>query len=242
MHFLFGILSTKKKEGRENENGIIGDAPIEHLNHSFEELIGQSCEIRTKLGNQAYLLDKYLSYLFESTNRTQVYVAASDGFDTAGELNGLCYSVIRDDPKYKDHPFYEQVKAYIDAHPLKHQEPHTKVPIYCSALAGDFLKYSAEKYFDKIKSDSVSVLDICNLCDLYDKICGLLGSEETMENLNLLFQQRFLITTAMAAFLQGMTNQLLYSLTYRDRESSKQIFQLILDERTSHSAGEQKRK
>lgn len=51
-----------------------------------------------------------------------------------------------------------------------------------------------------------------------------------MENLNILYCQRFLIANAMDIFLQGMTNQLLYSLTYRDRETSKQVFQLLLDE------------
>jgi hypothetical protein len=46
--------------------------------------------------------------------------------------------------------------------------------------------------------------------------------------------QRFLIGKAMDIFLQGMTNQLLYSLTYRDRETSKQVFQLLLDEAFYH--------
>jgi hypothetical protein len=33
----------------------------------------------------------------------------------------------------------------------------------------------------------------------------------------------------IAGFMQGLANDLLYSLTYRDSETSKQIFQLIMD-------------
>ena len=51
-----------------------------------------------------------------------------------------------------------------------------------------------------------------------------------MEQLNLPFCQRFLNIKAMDIFLLGMTNQLLYSLTYRDRETWSQVFQLLLDE------------
>lgn len=52
-----------------------------------------------------------------------------------------------------------------------------------------------------------------------------------MERLNLLFRQRFLIVTAMQVYLQSMTNQLMYALTTRDRETQKQVFQIILDGR-----------
>jgi len=48
-----------------------------------------------------------------------------------------------------------------------------------------------------------------------------------MERLNLLIRQRFLIVTPMAAFLQGLTTDLLLNLTCRDPESDKQIFQLV---------------
>jgi hypothetical protein len=51
-----------------------------------------------------------------------------------------------------------------------------------------------------------------------------------MEHLNLLFCQRFLIVKAMDIFLQKMANRLLHSLTWRDRETLKQVLQLLLDE------------
>lgn len=119
---------------------------------------------------------------------------------------------------------------YIDAHQLKFQERPTRVSAYCSMLSGNFLETVCKQYYEEFSNDTLAILDICDLHDLYSRICEILGGEDAMESLNLLFHQRFLIVTAINVFLQGMTNQLLYSLTYRDMETSKQVFQLLLDE------------
>jgi len=214
----------------ENESGFLGDASVKHLKLSFAEFIKQAAEIRTKLGKQGYLLDKYLSYLFETSNEILAYEAASEGFETGGILNGLCSGILSGDSKNTDHPFYDEVEAYIEAHPLKSQERATKVSVYCSVLIERCLDSMCEKYYERIEASTHAVLDVCDFRNLYNRISEVLGGEEAMENLNLLFRQRFLIVTAMAAFLQGITNELLYSLTYRDRESFKQVFQLLLDE------------
>ena len=54
-----------------------------------------------------------------------------------------------------------------------------------------------------------------------------------MERLNLLIRQRFLLVSPMAAFLQGLTTDLLLNLTCRDPESSKQLFQLVIGDETA---------
>ncbi|MEA4954376.1 MAG: hypothetical protein VB096_02510 [Pseudoflavonifractor sp.] len=70
------------------------------------------------------------------------------------------------------------------------------------------------------------LLDIVRLRDLYRTLTALLGSEYELERLNLLLRQRFLIVTPMSAFLQRLTNDLLYSLVSRDIETGKQAVQL----------------
>ena len=42
-------------------------------------------------------------------------------------------------------------------------------------------------------------------------------------------KERILIVSSISAFTQGLTNQLLYCLTYRDAQTSKQVFQLMLE-------------
>lgn len=213
----------------ENESGILGSASVDNLNRSFKEFLRQATEIRIRLGKQRYLLDKYLSYLFEATNGILAYEAA-EGFETESTLNSLCTEILRGDTKSNDHPFYKRVKAFIDAHPLKYQESFTKLSLYDLMLSGSYLESVYEQYYTDLVDDIKAFLDIVDLNSLYNKICEALGGEKEMEHLNLLFCQRFLIAKAMDIFLQGMTNQLLYSLTYRDRETSKQVLQLLLDE------------
>lgn len=62
--------------------------------------------------------------------------------------------------------------------------------------------------------------------DLYRKVSAILGSEEPLEQINLLLRQRFMLVTPMAAFLQGLTNDLLYSITDRDIETGRRAVQL----------------
>lgn len=214
----------------ENESGILGSASVDNLKRSFKEFFKQAAEIRIRLGKQKYLLDKYLSYLFEATNGILAYEAATEGFETESTLNSLCGEIQKGDTKSNDHPFYEQVKSFIDAHHLNYQESFTKLSLYDVMLSCSYLESVYEQYYTDLVADIRAFLDIVDLNDLYNKICEVLGGEKEMEQLNLLFCQRFLIARAMDIFLQGMTNQLLYSLTFRDRETSKQVFQLLLDE------------
>ena len=149
--------------------------------------------------------------MFKSqTNQQLVYSTASDGFGAAGELIGICAGIIRGESSNADHSYFEQAREYINTHPLNYQELYTQTSMYCVLLNSDFMKTTAEEFFIKVKNESIAVLDICDLHELYSKICDLLGGEEAMERLNLLFRQRFLIADTMAIFHQAMTNQLLY--------------------------------
>lgn len=44
------------------------------------------------------------------------------------------------------------------------------------------------------------------------------------------FERRFLVVPLQNAFLQGFADSYLYALLFRDIETNKQVFQLILDE------------
>ena len=176
--YAFYIWGTSRLnlKGRENmnifgnESGVLCSASVEHLKRSFEEFFQQAVEILTKLGKQGYLLDKYLSYLFEATNGILTYEAASEGFEAVSTLNSLCDGILKGDSKNKDHPFYEQVKAFIETHTLKYKERSTKVLLYSLMLSCDFLESIYEQYYMDISEDIRAFLDIIDLNNLYPKI------------------------------------------------------------------------
>jgi hypothetical protein len=213
----------------EKERDFIGDISMENMRHAYDEFLAQAREIRKRLGKQAYLFDKYLEYLMESTNSTLAYEASTDGFDKALKLREICMDVVLKKEKNTNHPFFWNAKAFIEAHPLDCMENQTKVALYVAMLSNDFLEFEAKTYCEEQKSELSEVLDIIDLRNLFEKICGLLWSEDEMHNINRLFCQRFQVITPMAGYLQGLANNLLDELTYRDRETSKFVFQLLLD-------------
>ena len=210
--------------------GILGDTGTQHLKCTFAEFLEQSRLIRDRLGKQAYLFDQYLSLLLESANAELAYDAASRGFDGESPILRMCMEILRHKPKETENPLYDVMKSYIETNPLPYQEDGTKQAVYCSMLSGEFLE-SAVKLFKKELTERFrAAVDIVDLRNLYRKICTILGGEDEMEKLHLFFRQRFLIATPVAIFMQAATNQLMYLLLNRDRETSRQVFQIILDE------------
>lgn len=212
---------------------FFGKSEASYLSRNLCELFDLSGVIRRKLGKQGYLLDNYLCWLMEAASAKKLFVAAEAGFQSCRELRELCKSIMREESACAEHPLYEKAKEYIAVHPFSYQETHTSLSLYCMALSGDFLEYAADKYADTLKEAIRMVIDIVNIRDLYRQICVLLGHEDEMERLNLLFRQRFLSVAPMAGFIQGMTDDLLQELTSRDVETSKLTVQLWLDENTA---------
>lgn len=205
---------------------ILGRVETAHLNRAFTELFELTAGIQRRLGKQAYLLDEYISMLLEGANATLVHSAAEDGFAASAELRHLCLAVMDGKMDSADHPLYEKFEAYISGHPLPYQERVTRLNLYCIALAGDYLEYAAGKYCQEQKEILQKTLDIVHLRELYRTVAAVLGGEDALEQINLLLRQRFMIVMPMFGFLQGLTNDLLYSLTSRDIETGKRAFQL----------------
>lgn len=212
----------------ENQD-ILGKEEIAHWKNTLQKFFDLAGTIRNQLGNQSYLLDKYLHDVLTAINSTLAYDAASDGFEMTSELLHLCNKITQGEAVDETHPLYQKTKEYIDSHPLPCQEHSTKVSFYCIGLNDAFLEYAVPKFIAERKDMIRSGMDIVYVRQLYRKISTLLGNEEQMERLNLLIRQRFMMVPAVAGFVQGATNSLLYSLTARDVESGRTVMQLWLD-------------
>lgn len=213
---------------------IFGKAEPAHLNRALQEFSELAVGTRRRLGRQAYLLDEYISLILEGANATLLHSAAESGFGASAELRQLCLGIMDGKTDCAEHPLYEKAMAYIAGHPLAYQERHTKLNLYCIALAGDYLEYAVGEYTRQQKESLQLVLDVVHLRDLYRKIGAIIGGEDALEQLNLLLRQRFMLVTPMAAFLQGLTNDLLYALTSRDIETSRLTVQLWLEQGESN--------
>lgn len=215
--------------GFEKEEEFIGEMSAKNMRCSTEEFFITAGNIRRRLGKQAYLLDNYLSCLMESVNRKLAYESSSEGFDRLSELRGICTDIIRREKRNTDRPFYAQAEDFIETNSLGCLELETKIALYTAMLSGYYLEFMADKFYRNQRSALADVLDIVGFRQFRGGICEALGGEEEMENIDRLFRQCFLVVAPMACYLQGMADDLLYELTTRDRESSKLVFQLLLD-------------
>lgn len=214
----------------QTHNEFAGRFDPDSTGSSLLSLLTIAQNIRRKLGRQGYLLDNYLSLFFEAANSVLAYEAANDGFERGGELRHLCFGVIDRDDTEKDHPFYgaalNKFSNCMDT--TCYQERKTRMNLLYALLSDEYLQFIAKNFQREVDDRLSAAYDSQSLIDLFCRISEAVG-EPLMETLNLRLKQRFLLAPLVTVFVQGMTNDLLYCLASRDSETSKQIFQLLMD-------------
>ena len=113
----------------------------------------------------------------------------------------------------KDHPFYDTaLNALIGrVDIMRCQERQTRRNLLYASLADEFLPFAVKRFLREAESRIGDNCDIPKLTDLNGRISEAVGE------------------TLVPVFVQGATNDLLYCLLYRDSETNKQIFQLIME-------------
>ena len=214
----------------ESHEGFSGRFDPDSTGGSLLSLLTLARDIRLKLGRQGYLLDSYLSLFLEGANAMLAYEAGSDGFERGGELRSLCFDVLDRDGTEKDYPFYDTALNALTgrADIMRCQERQTRMNLLYASLADEFLPFAVKHFLREAESRIGDNCDIPKLTDLYRRISEVAG-ETQMETLNLRLKQRFLTAPLIPVFVQGATNDLLYCLLHRDRETNKQVFQLLMD-------------
>ena len=229
--------------------GILASQKAEQTS-SATDLLRLAAEIRTKLGGQGYLVESYLSHVFEALVATSGYDAASTGFEESAKLRNLCFHAMdsrfaeeAQQPRHlefqltdvrkesQEHPFYPVVKRHFKEYPDKLRQRFTIVNRHYTLLSQAFLKSALTSFLDEEEEKISGAFDILELNELYAKISDIVG-EPLMEQLNLMLKEQFLSVPVCIGFAYGLSCALLDSLVYRDSETGKQVFQLLMDECT----------
>ena len=96
-------------------------------------------------------------------------------------------------------------------------------------MADDFFSDAIKKFARKQEASLSAALDTVRLREVYGQIIAITG-EPVMETLNLKLKQKFLAAPQTMIFTQEFIFNVLGWLVLRDIESSRQMFQLILDD------------
>lgn len=187
-------------------------------------------QIRLRLGRRGYLLDNYLSFFFDGISANVPSDVTLQGIEMGGEIQKLFYQVMDGTESANQHPLYQRIREAWEQRKgsLIFQEKHTNFCLLLFSLADEIMDYYISLFIKELESESVGVDDMVRFRNLYDQISQLAG-ESCMEELNEQLQQRFLIVPIALSFAHGLTYDLLYKLTARDPETSRQLFQLLLD-------------
>lgn len=187
-------------------------------------------QIRLQLGPKGYLLDSYLDIVFQGLMSGSVSDVLEDGLNAAFDLQpSLLQHIVEGAKQDMPHPLYHRVQEVYEQNPSvkSFQEHRTRMYLLMALLGDKPLVSALSEFAAEQHSCLLSTIDIVVLRELYGNICCYVN-ESLMEELNRKLR-RFQVVSLRDAFLQGYTNDLLYQLTWRDPESSKQIFQLLLD-------------
>jgi len=204
------------------------DDPLQ-LQPSTDGWLSIARNIRQKLGDKAYLLDNYLSYVFTGLHHVSHSEVMADGDSASTVLwNAIRYAMAGDEENGRKNPLYSQAKEYVDTHPLPYQEELSRHNVYYAALANTLSIHQLPQYLHRARPPAIKI-DIVRLRELYWEIGLLLGEFDTMDELGDSIRTSFQITDTAHIFMQGTVEALLYSLIYRDNETSKQVFQILLD-------------
>lgn len=187
-------------------------------------------QIRLQLGPKGYLLDSYLDIVFQGLMSGSVSDVLEDGLNAAFDLQpSLLQHIVEGAKPDMPHPLYHRVQEVYEQNPSvkSFQEHRTRMYLLMALLGDKPLVSALSEFAAEQHSCLLSTIDVVVLQELYRDICRYVN-ESLMEELNRKLR-RFQVVSLRDAFLQGYTNDLLYQLTWRDPESSKQIFQLLLD-------------
>ena len=214
----------------EHKSSFLGSQEVEYSGDSLLSLLRLAKQIRQRLGTQGYLLDCYLSLFFEGINTMLTYEAASDGFMGCGEFQSLCLHVLDGTEPDNPSPLYHRILETYEAQrkKLSFQEYNTQLYMLLVFLEDELQAYATECYVKEQVRNIDDVIDFFQLKEFYNQISQIVG-EPFMEELNLRLKNRFLLAPIAVVFAQGFTDELLDRLRCRDPETSRQIFQLMID-------------
>ena len=196
--------------------------------HSIFRLAGQ---IRRELGPKGYLLDNYLDLVLQGLNMVVTGEAVEEGTEAAYQFQLRLLSHIVDGTEPEEpHPLFDHVREVYQRYPKirSFQERRTRLYLLMALAEEELLEHALSRFLAKQERFLIGSGDIVSLNEFYDKIVCF-ANQSFMEELNQRLQRRLQVTSMLSAFIQAYANDLLFQLTWRDPETSRQIFQLLLD-------------
>lgn len=119
------------------------------------------------------------------------------------------------------------MKNYIDIHPVDFREEHTKLEFYARKIILENLERIHKEFKRQYKNKVLMKIDYPLANSYFQKISSIVG-EEKMEDFNNVMAEAFVFEGIGLLAAQHCVVRAVGMFLYRDPESSKQIYQLMM--------------
>lgn len=188
-------------------------------------------KIKADLGENGYYLDQYLPTVIEVLSNLNLNSATGISDDIYSSILEDCYKICEPDTTKEENEFFDMVKDYIDANSVNFKHKHTQSEFYAGNILIERLSFLYDKVRKLIKN-ILSGIDYIVSNKMYDKISYLIG-EKCMERFNETLCEAFAFGPTMVAAVHQIVMRALEMFCYRDPESSKQLYQFMLEEKSN---------
>ncbi len=187
-------------------------------------------ELKLDLGKKGYYLDEYLSKIFETLARFDLVTVGEMASGICWRVQSDCYILCGTEEEKEKSEFFDISENYINKNPVDFSDRHTQVQFYAGNILIEHLNIFAEKVKSIYRENALSEIDYPISDNMYEKISYLIG-ERRMEILNEKLCEAFVVGPVMVSVVQQIVVRALQMLCYRDPESSKMLYQFMLEEK-----------
>lgn len=175
---------------------------------TFATVFQLAQDLKESLGTKGYLLDHYLSLCFR-------LLAQIDFVSLQDEVSEAMISIM------KGISNAEAEKAFAC------QEVHTRQMLWLISHADALLEQVFHDFIQEKTLSSETGVDIIDLKQTEEKIKVLIGQEK-LESFQRIFLHRFLFSSVVQLFLQGMTTEFIRRFLTTDIETGSEVFRIYL--------------
>lgn len=212
---------------------FLGNGNLNPKQGTIRGLLQIGADIRQKLGNRAFLFDRYFTLILDAAHSISKDTM-SEGFENFRGIYKLISAALenKDIEEFKNCSFYPTVKKYIESHPLSYYSTSTKRAFYIIALFDEYVMYILDQYMEEQADRLVGAIDTVWMKERYEELCELVGislMEEFSQQIHLVFE----IVPISKCFLQGALNYLIYDMTVDDEETGRYVMLVMMDKLTA---------
>ena len=214
----------------EDQELLYGNCHFDSIKKAMSNFWRVASDIREELGDKSYYLDEYLLIILSIIGSAYTSNVAFSGETIYTELLVVASSVCGSIVGRKSHELYNDIKKYIDDHPNNCLEIDTKSELYTSQFILDYVQDIVNSFKKELIDNSVNynMPDYAISVDRFNQIVNIIGKEKAA-HLESAIEEAFIVSPVSLILVQSILTRLAEGLCLRGPQTSKQIFQLILD-------------